>query len=156
MFTGGFALGTKEYYVNFLDYVSERKTWNDYVNFFDSRTVTNYEIRNYIINNSTNDDSIFVWGDNAFIYVLSERKPATKFIQAHHLTTIDPKNYSQIIARLEKYQPKFIIISRPAHFKFPFLEALVKKNYRPVAIFNDLHVYQNTLPANPPKFNVNY
>lgn len=142
MFKGAFALPTKEYYLNWMDYISERKEWTDYVNWFDSRTNNSYKVAGYISQNSLPTDSIFVWGDAAFVYVLSNRKPATRFIQAHHLTTIDPKNYDLVIDKLQQVRPKFILISIPEHFAFPKLDLLVKEKYQETAVFNDLHVYQ--------------
>lgn len=156
MFKGAFALDVRSYYTNFFDYISERKTGEQYANYFDRRAVTNYQIGNYIKENSLVNDPLFVWGDNAFVYVLSERSPATKFIQAHHLTTIPPINYDLIILRLIKYQPKFIVVSRPVNFQFPKLEAFLKKNYRWIQTFQDIYVYQNISPVTPPKFDLHY
>lgn len=156
MFTGAFALNSWLYYRNWFDYVSERETWSDYVNNFDIRTSNSYAIADYLRVNTKSTDPIFVWGDASFVYVLANRPAATKFIQAHHLTTIPPINYDLIIQRLEKYQPKFIIISRPGHFAFPNLEALVKKDYKLVNVFQDLYVYKNNAPINPPKFDAHY
>lgn len=142
MFTGAFYLGNIAYYQNWFDYMSERKTWSQFVNSFDSRTLNSYNTANFIIQNSNPNDKIFVWGDAAFIYVISNRTPATKFIQAHHLTTINPKNYQLVIQKLEKEKPKLILVSRPGHFFFPELEDLIKKKYHYVATFEDLYVYQ--------------
>lgn len=142
IFTGAFALDTRLYYNNWFDYISERKSWEDYVNGFDPRTLNSYAVSDYLAARTQPLDPIFVWGDAAFVYVLSNRPPATKFIQAHHLTTIDPKNYDYIISRLQNLKPKYILISRPGHFPFPALESLVAKSYHPVAIFQDLYVYQ--------------
>lgn len=156
MFAGAFFLHPSGYYQNWFDYVSERKSWKDYVNFFDQRTLNSYAVAEYLDENSETSDSIFVWGDAALVYVLSNRPATTKFIQAHHLTTIDPKNYDLIISRLNLFQPKFILISRPEQFSFPKLEAIVSRNYRETAIFQDLHVYQNIIPATPVPWNPNY
>lgn len=141
-FRGAFALEPKSYYQNFFDYISERKSQTDFYNYFDSRTSINYEVSNYLATRTQPLDTIFVWGDNAFIYVLSERKPATKFIQAHHLSTIDPKNYDLVIQKLKEAKPKFIVVSRPVHFAFPKLEELISKNYHQTAQFQDLFLYQ--------------
>lgn len=144
------------YYSNFFDYISERTTTEDYLNYFDNRTSNNYELANYLATRTRPQEPIFVWGDNAFVYVLSDRPPATKFIQAHHLTTISPKNFDLIIERLQKYQPKFIIVSRPAHFAFPKLEEFIRQNYRFNEKFQDLFVYRSLSKNPPPKFDVNY
>ena len=142
MFTGAFALDIRSYYTNWFDYVSERKTWKQYANYFDRRTVTNYQIGNYIKENSSANDSIFVWGDNAFIYVLSDRKPTTKFIQAHHLTTIPKENYDFVANKILTDKPKIIVITRPVNFDFPKLETLIKNNYTLVQIFDSNFVYK--------------
>ena len=142
IFCGGFALEPRSYYQNFFDYISERKLQTDFYNYFDSRTSINYEVANYLATRTQSLEPIFVWGDNAFLYVLSERPPATKFIQAHHLSTIDPKNYSLVLQKLNETKPKFIIISRPVHFPFPKLEELISKNYHQTAQFQDLVLYQ--------------
>ncbi|KKU92327.1 MAG: Glycosyl transferase, family 39 [Microgenomates group bacterium GW2011_GWA1_48_10] len=142
MFARAFALPTKPYFENWFEYVSERKLWEDYVSFFDKRTLNSYAIADYIKKRSNPDDPIFVWGDAAGVYVLSNRPAAIRFIQAHHLTTIDPANYDALINQLIKVRPKFIIISRPVHFAFPLLEDLVSFYYKEVAVFQDLHVYQ--------------
>jgi len=142
-FLGNFDIKNFNYYQNWFDYISERKTWVDYVNNFDSKTSNNYELANYLATRTQPLEPIFVWSDNAFIYVLSHRPPATKFIQAHHLTTIDPKNYNDSINRLIATKPKFIIVSHPVRFPFPKLEELLKKNYHFVEKFEDLFVYQH-------------
>lgn len=156
MFAGGFALDPATYYRNFFDFISERKSWKSYVSYFDNRTPLYYAMGDLVREKTKPDEPIFVWGDAASIYVLAERPAATKFIQAHHLTTIDKKNYDLIMARLQKFQPKFIFISRPVQFPFSALESLVAKNYRPVATFGNFYAYQNFAPASPQKWNPNY
>jgi len=109
----------------------------DFANWFDGRTVTNYKIANQISGNN-----LFVWGDNAFIYVLSQIPPTTKFIQAHHLTTINPKNYGLIIEQIKIKKPEFIVVVRPVRFPFPGLEEQLDKNYQLVRIIGENHLYQ--------------
>lgn len=139
------------YYQNFFDYISERKSWDDYQKYFGDDNVAAYQMANFLEERTKPNDPIFVWGENDYIYVLSGRPPATKFIRAHHLTTVDPKNYDLIIARLEKFRPKYIFISRPVQFSFPQLEMFVKKNYRETQTFGNFHVYKNIVPTNPSK-----
>ena len=141
MFYTAFHLPAVNYYQNWWDYVSERKSWEDYVSAFDRRTLNSYAIANYLIPRTYPLDPVFVWGDAAFVYVLSNRPTATKFIQAHHLTTIDPKNYDLVIEKLKEVKPKFILVSRPGHFSFPKLEELLERRYRQSSVFQDMHVY---------------
>lgn len=143
-------------YQNFFDYISERKSWEDYINYFDGRTANDYRVAEYIIHNTDPNDPIFVWGDVASIYTISGRPAATKFIQAHHLTTINPRNYDLIIDRLLTYQPKFIVVSRPVIFNFAALETLLHRNYREVEIVGNLYVYRNITPLTPPVWKASY
>ncbi len=131
-----------KYYQNWFDYVSERMMWREFAREFDSDVPKTYEVARFISENSSPDERIFVWGDASFIYVLSERRPETRFIQAHHLSTIDPVNYDLIIQRLTRQKTKFILIYRPVRFTFPKLEELVKKSYDQVAVFDNVDVYQ--------------
>lgn len=144
MFHGAFALRTVPYYQNWADYLSGQKSKSEFVNFFDARTQNLYLLAEYIDEESFASDSIFVWGDIAAIYVLADRPAATKFIQAHHLTTIDPKNYDLTYEKLIKEKPKFIVVKRPENFSFPKLELLLAKNYKKSAVFVDLHLYRLT------------
>lgn len=144
------------YYSNFLDYVSERKSWEDYVSYFDRRTLDDYAVANFIAANTYQNDPVFVWGDVASIYTVSERPAATKFIQAHHLTTIDSRNYDLILQRLLKYQPKYIVVTRPVQFKFLGLELLIQRNYQLLKIVGPIYIYQNIAPFTPPGWNPKY
>ena len=154
-FVGAFALDSRTYYQNFFDYISERKSWEEYASYFDTRTLDYYEAAQYINHNTYPNDPIFVWGDVASVYVISQRPSATKFIQAHHLTTIPAKNYDLIMERLVKFQPKYILISK-IHFPFPKLEIFVAKNYRPVTAFGDLSILQSISLASPQTWSPNY
>ncbi|OGG07221.1 hypothetical protein A2872_01375 [Candidatus Gottesmanbacteria bacterium RIFCSPHIGHO2_01_FULL_42_12] len=136
-FSEAFRLPTWHYYENFYGYVSGLKTWKDYANWFDARTVTNYQIASYL-----SGDNLFVWGDNAFIYVLSGIAPTTKFIQAHHLTTIDPSNLDKITDQIRTKKPKFIVVVRPVRFPFPKLETIIDNNYRLKRIIGENYIYQ--------------
>lgn len=136
-FNGAFALPTFNYYENFYQYITRQKSWKNYANWFDSRTIANYQIANYL-----SGDNLFVWGDNAFLYVLSNIKPTTKFIQAHHLTTINKSNYDKIIDQINSKKPKYIIVIRPVRFEFPKLEELISQKYRLINIFGDSYVYE--------------
>ncbi len=141
-FRNGFALEPLSYYKNWLDYVSERKSFEGYANYFDSRTINSYVIGNYIKSVTKPNDPIFVWGDAAFIYVLSERPSATKFIQAHHLSTIDRKNYDLVLAEIVRKKPKIIVIENPVHFSFDGLMKFLSTNYVKTQTFEKLDVYE--------------
>ncbi len=155
-FTGAFNLDTAAYYRNFWNYISERESWDDYAANFDPRTLTIYQVADFIRQNTLPNDPIFVWADASYIYVLANRPPVTKFIAAHHLSTIDPVNYNLVMDRLNRFQPKYILVSRPVGFQFPNLEVLLAKNYRLVNMFNDIYVYKNMAHTSPQPWSIQY
>lgn len=144
------------YYGNFFDYISERKTFDQYVSYFGQDNWEAYQMATFLTQHTGPNDPVFVWGENDYMYVLSHRPPVTKFIRAHHLTTVDPKNYELIMQRLIKYEPKYIFISRPVQFAFPQLEVFVHKNYREVTFFGSFYLYANVTPGNPPPWSPHY
>lgn len=142
-FRGGFALEPKSYYRNWFDYISERKSFEQYANYFDWRTANSYQIGGYIKSITNVNDPIFVWGDSAFVYVLSERPAATKFIQAHHLSTIDRKNYDDVLAKVKEVKPKVIVVTNPVQFQFDELMQLLATDYVKTQTFEKLDVYEH-------------
>jgi hypothetical protein len=146
MFRAGFALPTIKYYENWWQYITRQKTWESYTNWFDPRTVNNYQISSYLRNQlpTTNYQlpTLFVWGDNAFLYVLPDLPPATRFIQAHHLSTIDPVNYDLVAKQILDKKPPLILVVEPIRFPFVQLGDIVSEKY----IFNkqigDVKIYK--------------
>lgn len=142
MFKGGFALEPRSYYRNWFDYISERKTFTDFANYFDFRTANSYAIGSYIKSVTGKDDPIFVWGDSAFVYVLSGRPAATKFVQAHHLSTIDRKNYDEVLFKVKQIKPKVIVVTNPIQFPFNELMNYLGREYTKTRTFEQLDVYE--------------
>lgn len=142
VFNSAFHLHIIPYYRNFIDYVSEKKSWEDYAKYFDSNVIYTYEIADFIRKNSGSKDTIFVWNDSANIYVLSDRKPAAKFIQAHHLTTVDDTAYGVLIRRLSSRPPKIIIIPEKTRFAFPKLVQFVENKYKLIGKLQGQNIFQ--------------
>ncbi len=142
MFSHAFALNTWDYYRNYLDYVGNHKTRTDYISFFDSRTPTSYRVANFLKLATKPTDKLFVWGDASFIYVLSDRAPAVKFIQAHHLSTVNRINYSLVISKLQETRPKYILVTEPVKFPFPELETLLAANYLHTGNIGNIDIYR--------------
>ncbi len=145
-----------DYYKNFLNYISERETWEKYQARFGQDNVQAYKMAEFLKENTRPSEPTFVWGENDYMYILSQRPPATKFIRAHHLTTVDPKNYALTVERLKKFQPRYIFIARPVQFPFPKLEEFVRSNYQLVTTFGNWYTYQNIGPVTPQKWTPNY
>lgn len=141
-FQGAFHLHAVPYYKNFLEFASERKLWNDYVSFFDRKALDSYKLSEYVKTHSNPGETIFIWDDAASVYYLSDRKPATKFIQAHHLTTVGAENYDLVIDQLAYSDPKLILIKKDGRFKFPKLMDFVHRNYQERRVISGLEIFE--------------
>jgi hypothetical protein len=136
--TQSFWIYTKNftYYQNFLSFVLSNKSVVDYQRFFDKKTPIDYQVAQYIRQNSTSSDSIFVWGNNPQLYKLSEKLPPGKYTVAYHI-----RNYKDGIVNtenaLKKKSPKLVIIM-PGVGNYPF--SLV--NYKLVIVIDKVYIYE--------------
>lgn len=105
------------YYQNFLAFVNGNKSVWAYNKFFDRRTLTDYELATYININTKPQDSIYVWGNNAQLYTLTNKIPPTRYTVAYHVS--GNEGLKEIKAALEKAKPKLIIVM-PYMRSFPF------------------------------------
>src|SRR3989344_1600115 len=97
------------YYQNFASFVVNKKTASSYEAFFDRKTPIDYDIAQFINSKTTDKDNIFIWGNNAQLYTLTNKLPPGKYAVAYHITYYKdgPKNTSDAIVRTN---PKFIIV----------------------------------------------
>lgn len=131
------------YFQNFRDFVFKQKSSRDYLAFFDPITPRNYKIANFLRKTTKDSDKIFIWGDQALIYALSERAAAGRFVTAHHINDIKGAKEETIIA-LKKDRPKYILIDTQTKFPFPELFNILGKDYNKKAQFGEIEVYQRT------------
>ena len=97
------------YYQNFISYIKNGKTTTSYQNFFDRNTPIDYEIARFIKPKLQKDDKIFVWGNNAQLYELTNTLPITKYVVAYHITSYKD-GVSVLTSALEKMKPKYVVI----------------------------------------------
>jgi 4-amino-4-deoxy-L-arabinose transferase-like glycosyltransferase len=97
------------YYQNFISYMMNKKTTISYQKFFDGNTPFDYRIAQFIKPKLNINDTIFVWGNNAQLYQLTNTVAPTKYIVAYHIT-----NYKDgvmtTIKGLGIAKPKFIVV----------------------------------------------
>jgi hypothetical protein len=109
----------------------------------------------YVAEQTAPDDRIFVWGYNPEIYVLADRRPATRFSNTNYLTGMLPwenhlpeidtsehivdGGWEQLFAELAANPPELLIDTVPGNHrfyrkypmeKFPRLAAYVAEHYR--------------------------
>jgi len=115
------------YYSNFYSYSLGRKSLPDYRNYFGSEVNNIYKISDFIKSNTNPNDKIFIWGDQAYIYALSNRLSATKYTVAYHIVDFD--GYQITMDKLKANLPKFIIYYQMPGRPFPNLDSFISKYY---------------------------
>lgn len=100
-----------EYYVNFYNFITGRKDFNAYQSFFDPRNVKDYQIAMYIKEHTKPKDIVFLWGNSAQIYRLSNTLPPGRYSAAYHIISTK-YSYAETAQAINKNKPKYIIITK--------------------------------------------
>lgn len=128
------------YYSNFYSYSFSLKNRSFYLNFFGSNVENNEKIGSFIKLNSVSSDRIFVWGDEPYIYALSDRLSVSKYTVAYHI--LDFNGFQNTIDNLEIYLPKFIVYYQMINRPFEKLDSFINRYYFPVKVFGTTIIYQ--------------
>jgi hypothetical protein len=113
-----FYVQTIFYYQNFTSFILGAKSVTSYQSFFDRNTPRDYRIAGYINSNIGKEDNLFIWGNNAQIYDLTNKLPPGKYAVAYHITSYKD-GLLNTKEGLDKSKPKFIIVM-PNVPTFPF------------------------------------
>lgn len=97
------------YYSNLLEFCSDKKDVDSYQSFFDDITPMDYKIASYIRANSKDSDSVFIWGNNAQVYKLSDRIPLFRYTVAYHILGYET-GVKEMETAINKKQPKIIVV----------------------------------------------
>lgn len=129
-------LNSVQYYFNFITYTSGASSINDYRSFFDSDVPRDYAIAKYLKTNTSQNDNIFIWGNNPQIYHLTDKLPPGRYTVAYHIIQ-NPGAINETRKVLQKTHPKYIIMleSEP---EYPFS----LNNYRYVYNIKGAHIYE--------------
>lgn len=127
---------TVGYYMNFIGFIAGAKTSTEYVNFFDWYVTRDYEIATYIRQRSTDNDTIFIWGDNAQIYALAKRLPVGRYTVAYHVTFY-PNALSETKEAIKKEKPPFIVVIRD-----DFPNTLLDTDYALKRVVKGVKIYE--------------
>ncbi len=132
----GYYNKTTYYYQNFIAFITNNKTIYDYERFFDGNTPNDYLLASFLNMHLKKDDNIFVWGNNAQLYKLTDKLPPGRYTVAYHITSY-PDGISNTRQGLEKTQPRFIIIMHNVS-AYPFSLT----NYQSVVNLNGIVIYE--------------
>jgi len=124
------------YYSNFVLFITNQKSVTSYEAFFDKNTPIDYELAAYINQNANSDDAIFIWGNNAQVYKLTNKLPPGKYAAAYHITSY-PDGVSNTKTGILMKKPKLIVIM-PNVGNIPF--SLL--NYREKITIDNVIIYE--------------
>lgn len=124
------------YYQNFLLYITGFSSTDAYRGFFDKSTLTDYELADFLNTTMKSDDTLFVWGNNAQLYILTDTLPPGRFAVAYHMTH-SKETLEETRKDLANNNPSFIVITS-ANNPFPFSLA----EYRQIAKIRNATVYK--------------
>lgn len=128
------------YYGNFYSYIFQLKTKDQYRSFFGSEVNNVYQISQYIKQNTSSDQRIFVWGDSPFIYALSDRLPLGRYTVAYHI--VDFNGYTETINLIKASPPLFIIYYPMPSRPFSELDSFLNLYYYPTESFGPSIIYK--------------
>ncbi|MCL5970159.1 MAG: hypothetical protein M1450_01485 [Patescibacteria group bacterium] len=100
---------TFSYYANFYDFILGTKSLSSYRNFFDSKTDRDYKVSQYIKLHTQKKDSIFLWGDSAQLYAMSNKLPPGRYTVAYHINFYK-NSINETKNAIKEAKPKYIII----------------------------------------------
>ncbi len=115
------------YYLNFYNYVIGKKNKDDYQQYFGYDVPQNYLLADKVKSLTTPEDRIYVWGDQSYLYPLSDRLPSTKYIVAYHV--VDFNAYELTISELKMVTPKLVIYYPQPSRPFPALDNFIADYY---------------------------
>lgn len=128
------------YYSNFYSYAVGQKSTVDYRNYFGSQTNNIYQISDFIKTNTDPTDKIFVWGDQAYIYALSDRLPSSKYTVSYHIA--DFNGYQSTMDKIKANLPKFIVFYQMPGRSFPDLDNFINNYYYAVKVVGDATIFK--------------
>ncbi|PWU22508.1 hypothetical protein C5B42_05840 [Candidatus Cerribacteria bacterium 'Amazon FNV 2010 28 9'] len=115
------------YYQNYWNFMTKKITKDQYLTSFDPILPEMYRIGAMIVQNTTPNDRIFIWGDEPTLYALTRRLPPGRYTAAYHIK--DFNGYDETLTALNKNKPKYVVIDKRAG-EFPGLDTFLENQYQ--------------------------
>ena len=96
------------YYQNFIEYATGKKSTSSYQAFFDKDVPEDYAVASFLKSHLKKNASIFLWGNSAQIYTLTNTLPPGRYTVAYHITSDGALNETQ--KAIDQKKPQFFVI----------------------------------------------
>ena len=118
---------TIPYYQNFLSWATRQKTTQEYLQYFNSHLPQNYQLASFLHQNTSPQDRVFIWGEDApCLYALARHLPPGRYTANYHIK--DFNGYQETLEAIKAVRPKFIVILSRKD-SFPQLEEFLASQY---------------------------
>jgi hypothetical protein len=128
------------YYKNFYQFAFDKKTKEEYFNYFGNQTKFLYQTALYLKLHTAPEERIFLWSNQPSIYALANRLPATRLIVAYHV--VDFNGYQETIKTLKENPPKYIVVSNEEKRPFKELFFFLQDYYFSTFKFGDFTIFK--------------
>lgn len=95
------------YYSNFIKYITKQIDQQEYFKYFGEKTSNDYKIARFIRGTLGKKDNVYIWGDAACIYALSDQQPPGRYTVNYHIYDFD--GFDETLAAIEKSMPRIIV-----------------------------------------------
>ena len=135
---------TLGYYPNFFSFILGRKTLSEYRSFWGEHVNRDYRVAQFLTLKTSPDEPVFVWGNNAQVYALAKRPPASRYVVAYHMH-FSPQAEKETIQDLLKTQPQYFVVLLPQSEPLKNLGIILSRNYDPVFTEEGVTIYEKRL-----------
>lgn len=104
-------------------------------------TIAEHQIAEIVKSNTSVDDKISVCGNRNIIYLLSERKSASKYSYQSPIASVDSKIKKEYLEDIKQLKPKVLVIYEDM-FLYDDLLAIIEAGYEQIAVVGAAKVYQ--------------
>lgn len=154
--TPEFSAAARGYYANSLSFLTGRISQDEYFAFYGPAVTLNFKLRDYLIANSAKRDRIYIWGNAPWVYYLSGREHASRYLTAYQLGFVEEAKKT-VLLELTVRPPELIVVTNePSYFNrsglispaFPELDQLLRSNYRFRDKVGQADVFERVILAN--------
>lgn len=129
------------YYINFVQYITQQKSLEEYRNYFDPRVNQTYQLGEYLKNSTLPQDRVFIWGDEPGVYALGERLPVGRYTVAYHV--VDFNGYEETMKAWKKQPPKVVLVMDYEKRPFKEMELELATDYVLAGKIDQAQVYRH-------------
>jgi hypothetical protein len=123
------------YYQNFALFITNQESTTAYQEYFDKKVTRDYDVAHFLAGKTKPGESIFIWGNNPQIYVLSKTLPPGKYTVEYQISQ-SKIALAETAASIKISKPKFIVIlSETPNFPFSIYGYAHKFNLKGADIY---------------------